>query len=95
MPYTYMLECSDGKFYTGWTVDLVKRVDDHNAGKGAKFTRARLPVNLIYWEEQVTRSEAQKREYVVRNLKRKEKELLLEKFRQESEHANKNHDKTP
>jgi len=79
-----MLECSDGKFYTGWTVALEKRVAEHNAGKGAKFTRARLPVKLVYWEEQVTRSEAQKREYVVRKLKRKEKELLVDRFKQET-----------
>ncbi len=84
MPYTYMLECSDGKFYTGWTVDLEKRLADHNAGKGAKFTRARLPVRLIYWEEHATRSEAQKREHIVRNLKRKEKELMVDKFKQKS-----------
>ncbi|MGV8146993.1 MAG: GIY-YIG nuclease family protein [Alkaliphilus sp.] len=84
MPYTYMLECSDGKFYTGWAVDLERRLKEHNAGKGAKFTRARLPVKLAYWEDQATRSEAQKREYVVRNLKRKEKELLVEKFKPET-----------
>lgn len=84
MPFIYILECSDGKFYTGWTVDLEKRLIEHNAGRGAKFTRARLPVKLIHWENQATRSEAQKREYVVRNLKRKEKELLVAKSKPEA-----------
>lgn len=48
--YMYVLECSDGSLYTGYTTDLDKRIATHNAGKGAKYTRARLPVNLLYWE---------------------------------------------
>lgn len=49
--YMYVLECSDGSLYTGYTTDVKKRVDTHNAGKGAKYTRARLPVTLLYQEE--------------------------------------------
>lgn len=50
LAYMYVLECSDGSLYTGYTTDLDKRIATHNAGKGAKYTRARLPVNLLYWE---------------------------------------------
>ncbi|GBF31999.1 endonuclease containing a URI domain [Desulfocucumis palustris] len=79
MPYTYLLQCSDGSYYTGWTTDLEARLKIHNAGKGAKYTRSRLPVRLIYWEECANRSEAQKREAAIRKLNRKEKELLINK----------------
>lgn len=77
MPYTYILQCADGSYYTGWTTDLENRLKNHNAGKGAKYTRSRLPVQLIYWEECVDRSEAQKREAAIRKLSRKEKEILV------------------
>lgn len=77
MPYTYIVKCSDGTLYTGWTTNLEKRVLTHNRGKGAKYTRARLPVTLVYWEESPTRSEAQSREYKLRKLKRVEKEELI------------------
>ncbi len=76
MPYTYMLKCSDDTFYTGWTTDLENRVKTHNSGKGSRYTRARLPVLLVYWEYYGTRSEAQKREYKLRQLNRKEKDNL-------------------
>lgn len=78
MPFTYMLECSDGTFYTGWTVDLITRLKAHNKGIGAKYTRCRLPVKIVYWEEQPNRSEAQKREAIIRKLSRKQKETLIE-----------------
>lgn len=81
MPYTYILKCFDGTFYTGWTTDLDKRLNTHNKGIGAKYTRSRLPVELIYWEEHSTRSEAQKREAFIKRLKRREKEKLIEGFR--------------
>jgi len=77
MPYTYMLQCSDGSYYTGWTTDLEARLASHNAGKGAHYTRARLPVRLAYWEEHPGRSEAQRREAAIRKLSRKEKEKLI------------------
>ncbi len=78
MPYTYMLRCSDGSLYTGWTTDVHKRLLTHNKGKGAKYTRARLPVQLVYWEESPTRSEAQMRELSIQKLNRNQKEKLIE-----------------
>ncbi len=80
MPYTYLLECSDGSLYTGWTVCLETRLKAHNNGTGAKYTRCRLPVKLVYWEEQSNRSEAQKREFTLRRLKRSEKLQLIKEF---------------
>ncbi|MBM7615946.1 GIY-YIG nuclease family protein [Alkaliphilus hydrothermalis] len=77
MPYTYMLECNDGSLYTGWTVDLEARLKTHNKGTGAKYTRCRLPVKMVYWEELPNRSEAQKREAALRKLSRKKKEKLI------------------
>ena len=63
MNYTYMLKCSDGTLYTGWTNDLEKRVEAHNSGKGAKYTKARRPVELAYYEEFETKEQAMKREW--------------------------------
>lgn len=80
MPFTYMLQCADGSFYTGWTTDLEARLKVHNEGKGARYTRSRLPVQLVYWETQPGRSEAQRREALIRKLKRKQKEQLIKSF---------------
>ena len=77
MNYTYILKCQDGSFYTGWTNDLEKRIQAHNAGKGAKYTKNRRPVKLIYWEEYETKSEAMKREYAIKYMSRQEKEKLV------------------
>ena len=77
MNYTYGLLCADGTLYTGWTNDLKKRITSHNAGKGAKYTKARRPVELVYYEEFQTREEAMKREYAIKQLSRKEKEALI------------------
>lgn len=77
MNYTYILKCKDDSLYTGWTNDLKKRITSHNAGKGAKYTKARRPVELVYYEEFQTREEAMKREYVIKQLSRKEKEALI------------------
>ena len=86
MNYTYILECSDGTFYVGWTNNLKKRIKTHNQGKGARYTRGRTPVNLVYWEEYDSRSDAQKREITIKNYSRKEKERLIN----ESIHGNNN-----
>jgi putative endonuclease len=75
--YTYMLKCSDGTLYTGWTNDLEKRVEAHNSGKGAKYTKARRPVELAYYEEFETKEQAMKREYAIKQLGRKEKQKLI------------------
>lgn len=69
--YTYMLKCSDGTLYTGWTNDLEKRVEAHNSGKGAKYTKARRPVELAYYEEFETKEQAMKREYAIKQLREK------------------------
>ncbi|AKL94224.1 endonuclease [Clostridium aceticum] len=82
MPYTYMLRCADETFYTGWTTDLYKRLKVHNEGKGARYTRGRGPVKLVYWEIYSNRSDAQKREASLRRLKRQEKEDLVKSFQQ-------------
>lgn len=76
--FVYMLECSDGSYYTGYTNDLDKRIQAHNSQKGgAKYTKTRRPVKLIYSESYDTQSEAMKREYQIKQLSRKEKEMVL------------------
>jgi putative endonuclease len=81
MPYfTYILLCSDKTLYTGYTTDIKRRLEVHNSGKWAKYTRARLPVELVYSESFDTESEARKREYAIKQLSRKEKLELIEKY---------------
>ena len=80
MNYTYILECSDGSFYTGWTNNLEKRIICHNKGKGAKYTRGRLPLKLVYFEEFIEKRDAQKREYVIKHLTRNDKLNLIKDF---------------
>ncbi|MGN0708700.1 MAG: GIY-YIG nuclease family protein [Anaerovoracaceae bacterium] len=77
MNYTYILLCADGTFYTGWTNDLEKRVAAHNAGKGAKYTKPRLPVKLVYYECFDTKNEAMSREAKIKRLTRSAKEALI------------------
>ena len=79
--YTYIVECADGSLYTGWTYDLVKRMESHNAGKGAKYTRSRLPVKLVYYELCNDKITAMKREYAIKQLERKDKLKLIEEFK--------------
>lgn len=78
MNYTYILECKDGTYYTGWTNNLEKRLKDHNEGKGAKYTRARRPVVLAYYEEFETKEEAMQREYAIKQMKRSQKAALID-----------------
>ncbi len=78
MPYCYILECSDGTLYTGWTTDLERRVKTHNAGRGAKYTAMRRPVSLVYSERLPNRSTAQKRELAIKRLTRAKKMALIE-----------------
>ena len=77
MWYIYILECSDGTLYTGITTDVNKRLLKHNSGKGAKYTRMRLPVKLRVVFEAQNRSEASKEEYRIKQLPRSEKLKLL------------------
>lgn len=75
--YTYIVKCSDGSLYTGWTTDIEKRLEAHNSGKGAKYTKSRRPVTLVYYEEFSTKEEAMKREYAIKQMKREEKKTLI------------------
>lgn len=76
MNYTYIVKCNDDTLYTGWTNNLEKRIAAHNSGKGAKYTKTRLPVELVYFEEFETKQEAMSREYAIKHLT-KEKKLKL------------------
>ena len=73
--FTYILECSDGSFYTGWTNNLERRVKAHNAGKGAKYTKSRKPVKLVYFETFLTKQE-------IKQLSRVEKWKLIQAKKQ-------------
>lgn len=75
--YTYIIECSDGRLYTGWTNCIEKRLREHNSGRGAKFTRGRGPVKLRYLEISDTKSDAMKREAEIKKLTRLQKERLI------------------
>ena len=77
----YILRCADGTLYTGIAPDVEKRIALHNAGKGAKYTRGRGPVELVYQEELEDRASASKREYAIKQLSRAEKLHLIEKKR--------------
>ena len=77
--FVYMLRCGDGTLYTGITDDIQRRLAAHRAGKGAKYTRGRGPLELVYQEELPDKSDALKREYAIKRLRREEKERLLER----------------
>lgn len=78
--YVYILRCKDNSLYTGWCVDLEKRLALHNSGKGAKYTRARGPCTLVYYEEISDKSEALKREIAIKKLPKAKKEDLVRNF---------------
>ena len=75
--YCYILECADGTYYTGWTVDPERRVAVHNKGRGARYTRTRCPVKLVYVEELPDRKSAMKREIAIKRMKRGGKMKLI------------------
>lgn len=77
MCYVYILQCCDNTLYTGWTNNLSKRIETHSKGKGAKYTRARLPVKLVYFEEYEDKISAQRREYAIKHMTRQEKLKLV------------------
>jgi len=79
MPYVYILECSDGSLYTGWTTDIERRLNEHNNGHGAKYTRGRRPVRLAYSEEYTTVTEAMRREKKIQRMRRRDKLVLIGK----------------
>ena len=75
--YCYILECADGTYYTGWTTDPERRAAQHNKGSGARYTRTRIPVKLVYVEPQTDRKAAMKRESTIKALSRKQKMKLF------------------
>lgn len=77
MFYVYILECNDNTLYTGYTIDINERIIKHNEGVGAKYTRGRLPVKLVYLEEYENKSDALKREYALKKLSRQKKLALI------------------
>ncbi|MCH3965336.1 MAG: GIY-YIG nuclease family protein [Clostridium sp.] len=78
MNYIYILKCSDGTLYTGYTNNIKRRIEAHNSGKGAKYTRGRRPVKLVYFEQYTTKQDALRREYEIKHLSRTEKIRLLQ-----------------
>lgn len=78
MCYVYILKCADDTLYTGWTVDIKNRLEVHNSGQGAKYTRGRTPVKLMYSEKLDNRSLALKREWNIKQMDREEKFNLIE-----------------
>ena len=77
MNYIYIVKCKDKTLYTGWTNDLDKRIKAHNDGLGAKYTKSRRPVKLVYHEEYNTKQEAMSREYAIKQMTRQEKLKLI------------------
>jgi putative endonuclease len=75
--HVYVLRCADGSLYTGYTTDVERRVAEHDAGEGAKYTRGRTPVELVYSESFDSRSAAMSREYEIKQLSRREKAQLV------------------
>lgn len=76
--FCYILECSDGTYYTGWTTDPERRVKQHNKGIGARYTKTRRPVKMVYLEEQPDKISALKRELAIKKMKREQKSKLIE-----------------
>ena len=79
--YCYIVECADGTYYTGWAVDPERRVAVHNQGRGARYTRMRLPVKLVYVEAQPDRRSAMKRERAIKKMTREKKRGLVDTMR--------------
>ena len=77
MYFSYIMRCADGTLYTGYTDDITRREAAHNSGRGAKYTRSRLPVKMVYHESFATRSEAMKRECAIKRLSREQKLKLI------------------
>jgi putative endonuclease len=81
--YCYILECADGSLYTGWSTDPVRRTKAHNAGRGARYTRSRRPVRLVFVELEETRSAAMKREMRIKSMPRSTKRRLIETIKKD------------
>ncbi len=83
MFYCYILECADGTYYTGWTTDPQRRLRTHNRGAGARYTRTRRPVRLVYIEPQAGRAEAMRRERQIKTYARGQKKALIDRYQDE------------
>nr|WP_314465990.1 GIY-YIG nuclease family protein [uncultured Clostridium sp.] len=83
MNYTYLVKCADNTLYCGWTNHLEKRIEAHNQGKGAKYTKTRRPVELVYYESYPTKEEAMRREVQIKKLSRKDKLFLIKESESE------------
>ena len=81
MNYVYILKCGDNSLYTGWTNNLEKRFEEHCKGQGAKYTKGRGPLEIVYHEVFDNKIDAMKREYAIKKLSRKEKDILVESFK--------------
>ena len=77
MYYVYIVKCSDGTLYTGYTTEIERRIEEHNLGQGARYTRGRTPVTLMHQETFSSKSKAMKREYAIKSLSRQEKQELI------------------
>jgi len=84
MNFVYIVKCSDNTLYTGYTTELKRRIKEHNNGQGAKYTRGRTPVELVYYEKKESKSLAMKREYEIKQLNRNEKIELIENKKREN-----------
>ncbi|RSL29583.1 GIY-YIG nuclease family protein [Salibacterium salarium] len=82
--YVYILECGDGTYYTGYTTDVAQRIKMHKSGKGAKYTRGRGPLRLVYQEAFATKQEAMRAEYDMKKWTRQDKEALLQNLTEDS-----------
>jgi len=78
--YCYIVQCVDGTYYTGWTTDPDRRVNQHNKGSGAKYTSTRRPVKLVYLESQPNRADAMKRELAIKKMNRAQKSKLVSEY---------------
>ena len=85
MNYVYLLRCADGSLYCGWTTDPEARLAAHNSGKGAKYTRSRLPVELVWLEAYEDRHEALSREWHIKRMTREEKLALVQQGKQKND----------
>ena len=81
--YCYILECADGTYYTGWTTDPLRRLNTHNRGAGARYTRARRPLRLVYVETQPGQTEAMRREQQIKSLNHSRKKALIDAYQDE------------
>ncbi|MDQ0300939.1 putative endonuclease [Salibacterium salarium] len=82
--YVYILECGDGTYYTGYTTNVEQRIQMHKSGKGAKYTRGRGPLRLVYKQRFPTKREAMQVEYDMKKMKRKDKQALLQKVMEDN-----------